>query len=64
MKKLFLLATVALLMSGSAAFANDGDKDKNKGKKTRTEKTDKKPCPTPCPKPCPPCCDKNKCDKS
>lgn len=63
MKKLFLLATIAMLM-GSVAFANDGDKGKNKGKKTSTEKTTKKRCPEPCPKPCPPCCDKNKCDKS
>lgn len=57
MKKLFLLATVAMLMSSAVAFANDGGKDK---KKARTEKK----CPKPCPKPCPPCCDKNKCEKS
>jgi hypothetical protein len=59
MKKVFLLATVALLMSSTVALANDGGKNKNKGK-ARTEKK----CPTPCPKPCPPCCDKNKCEKS
>lgn len=53
MKKLFLLATVAMLMCNAVAFANDGGKDK---KKARTEKK--------CPKPCPPCCDKNKCEKS
>lgn len=58
MKKIFLLATIAMLMGGSVAFANGG-KDKNKGKKTSTEKT----CTKPCPKPCPPCCDKSKCDK-
>jgi hypothetical protein len=59
MKKVFLLATVALL-STAVAFANDGGKDKKKGGKARTEKK----CPTPCPKPCPPCCDKDKCEKS
>lgn len=59
MKKLFLLATIAMLMGGSVAFANDGGKDKNKGK-ARTEKK----CPKPCPQPCPPCCDKSKCGKS
>jgi hypothetical protein len=58
MKKIFLLATVALFMSSAVAFANDGGK--KKGGKAKTEKK----CPTPCPKPCPPCCDKNKCDKS
>jgi hypothetical protein len=60
MKKIFLLATVALFMSSAVAFANDGGKDKKKGGKARTEKK----CPAPCPKPCPPCCDKDKCDKS
>jgi hypothetical protein len=60
MKKLFLLATVAMLMSSTVAFANGGDKEKNKGSKPRTEKK----CPKPCQKPCPPCCDKSKCDKS
>lgn len=59
MKKVFLLATAALLMS-AVAFSNDGGKDKNKGGKARTEKK----CPKPCPTPCPPCCDKSKCDKS
>jgi len=59
MKKIFLLATVAMLMSSAVAFANDGDKGKNKGDKARTEKK----CPKPCPTPCPPCCDKNKCNK-
>jgi hypothetical protein len=33
MKKIFILATVAFLVSG-VAFANDGDKGKTKGKKT------------------------------
>lgn len=60
MKKLFLLATVAMLMSSTVAFAGGGDKGKNKGSKPRTEKKCTKPCPTPCP----PCCDKSKCDKS
>jgi hypothetical protein len=56
MKKLFLLATVAMLMTGSAAFATGGKGDKNKGKKTSTEKQCTKPCPKPCPT--------DKCDKS
>ena len=60
MKKLFLLATIAMLMGSSVAFANDGGKGKNKGNKSKTEKK----CPKPCPQPCPPCCDKSKCDKS
>ncbi len=59
MKKIFLLATAALLMS-AVAFSNDGDKNKKKGDKAKTEKK----CPKPCPTPCPPCCDKDKCDKS
>jgi hypothetical protein len=61
MKKLFLLATIAMLMSSSVAFANGGDKETNKGTKARTEKK----CTKPCPQPCPPssCCDKSKCDK-
>jgi hypothetical protein len=61
MKKLFLLATVAMLMSSAVTFANGGEKEKNKGNKARTEKKCPKPCPTPCP---PSCCDKGKCDKS
>jgi hypothetical protein len=60
MKKLFLLATVAMLMSGTIAFADGGKKDKTKRSKAKTEKI----CPKPCPKPCPPCCDKSKCDKN
>jgi hypothetical protein len=53
MKKIFLLATAAMLMTGSIAFANGEKKNsKNNGKKACTEK--------PCPKPCP----KGKCDKS
>lgn len=61
MKKLFLLATAAMLLTGSVAFANGGKKDsKNNGKKTCTEKT----CTKACPKPCPTSkCDKSKCDK-
>ncbi|HEY4149800.1 MAG TPA: hypothetical protein VGM41_12765 [Chitinophagaceae bacterium] len=52
MKKLFLLATTVLLMTG-VAFANGGPKEAKKdSKKARTEKT--------CPKGC---CDKGKCDK-
>jgi hypothetical protein len=57
MKKLFLLATIAMLMGSTVAFAGGGDK--NKGKKARTEKK----CPQPCPQPCPPCCDKSNCEK-
>jgi hypothetical protein len=60
MKRLFLLATIAMLMGSTVAFANDGDKDKTKGSKTKTEKK----CPKPCPEPCPPCCKKGKCEKS
>jgi hypothetical protein len=53
MKKIFLLATTAMLMTGAVAFANGGPKDcKNCTKKGCTEKT--------CPKECP----KGKCDKS
>lgn len=63
MKKLFLLATVAMLMGSSIAFANGGGKDKGRKSKASTEKTCVKPCPKPCPAPCPPCCDNNKCDK-
>ena len=59
MKKLFLLATMAMLMS-TVTFANEGGKDKTKGSKSKTEKK----CPKPCPQPCPPCCDKGKCGKS
>ena len=59
MKKLFVLATIAMLMGSSVAFANGGDKNKNKGNKARTEKK----CTKPCPQPCPPCCNKSKCDK-
>ena len=62
MKKLFLLASTAMLLSSSVAFATGGGKDKSKGK-TKTEKKCPKPCPQPCPQPCPPCCDKSKCDK-
>jgi hypothetical protein len=62
MKKIFLLATIAMLMTSSVVFANNGDKNKKKGTKAKTEQT----CDKPCPKPCPPCCDKNKnkCEKS
>ena len=60
MKKLFLLATMAMLMSSTVTFANDGGKNKTKGSKSRTEKK----CPKPCPQPCAPCCDKGKCGKS
>lgn len=60
MKKILLLATVALFMSSTVAFANGGDKGKKKGNKARTEKT----CEKPCPKPCPPCCDKKQCEKN
>ena len=57
MKKLFLLATAVMLMTGSVAFANGGKKDsKRNGGKSCTEKT----CPKPCPKSK---CDKSKCDK-
>jgi len=60
MKKAFLLASALVLLSGSIAFANDGNKDKNKGRKPGTEQT----CSKPCPKPCPPAsCDKSKCCK-
>ena len=52
MKKLFLLAATAMLMTG--AFASGGPKDAKKdSKKARTEKI--------CPKGC---CDKSKCDKA
>ena len=60
MKKIFLLAAMAMFMSSGVAFANGGDKNKNKENKARTEKN----CPKPCPKPCPPCCDKGKCERS
>jgi len=60
MKKLFLLAATAMLMSGGVALANGGSKNaKNSNKKARTEKT--------CPKGCCDkgnCCDKGKCTKS
>lgn len=59
MKKVFLLATIAML-SGAVALANGEGKDKGKKDKARTEKT----CDKPCPKPCPPCCDKSKCSKN
>lgn|GEM_PF-978245 len=63
MKKVFVLATAVMLLSGAVAFANNGDKNKNKGSKAKTEKTCTKQCPKPCPKPVPPCCDKSSCDK-
>lgn len=53
MKKLFLLAAVAMLMGSTVAFANGGDKNKKKGSKAKTEKTCKKSC-----------CDKAKCKKN
>lgn len=59
MKKLFLLAATAMLLSSSVAFATGGEKVKSKGGKPKTEKK----CPKPCPQPCPPCCEKSKCDK-
>ena len=50
MKKLFLLAATAMLMTG-VAFANGGPKDAKKGdKKPRTEKTCPKDCQKNCPK--------------
>lgn len=63
MKKIFLLATIAMLMGSTVTFANGGDKNKNKGSKAKTEKTCTKACPKPCPKPCLPCCDNSKCAK-
>ncbi|MDF2191203.1 hypothetical protein [Paraflavitalea sp. CAU 1676] len=61
MKKIFLLATIAMLMSSVATYANEGNKHKNKGSKAKTEKNCDKPCPKTCPKPCPPACGKDKC---
>jgi len=58
MKKLFLLATLSMLIGSGVAFA-DGGKNKQKAGKGKTEK-----CTKPCPKPCNPCCDKSKCKKS
>ena len=60
MKKIFLLAATAMLMSGAVALANGEKKDKTKDKKACTEKC----CTKACPKPCPPVsCDKSKCEK-
>jgi len=56
MKKLFLLAATAMLMTGAVAFANGGPKEvKKTDKKPHTEKT----CPKGCPKDCP----KGSCEK-
>jgi len=50
MKKLFLLATIAMLMT-SVTFANGDPKSPAKSnKKARTEKTCPKDCPKDCPK--------------
>jgi len=61
MKKAFLLASALMLLGGSIVFANDGNKDKNKGKKPAgTEQT----CTKDCSKHCPPVgCSKGKCCK-
>ncbi len=58
MKKIFVLAAIAMLMTGSLSYANGGGtkQDKEKCKKTCT-----KPCPKPCPKDK---CDKSKCAKA
>lgn len=51
MKKLFLLATTAMLMTGAVAFADGGHKNAKKAdKKACTEKSCTKGC-----------CDKDKC---
>ena len=53
MKKFFLLATTAMLMTGAVAIANGGPKEAKKdSKKARTEKA--------CPKGC---CGNDKCEK-
>ncbi|MCG2615937.1 hypothetical protein LZZ85_16695 [Terrimonas sp. NA20] len=61
MKKIVVLAAMAMLVGGGIAFANEGGKDKKKGEKAKTEDCVKK-CTKPCTKP--PCCDKSKCKKS
>lgn len=57
MKKLFVLAATAMLLTSSFAYANNGGvkQDKEKCKKT---------CTKPCPKPCKAKCDKSKCAKA
>ena len=64
MKKLFVLATTAMLLSG-IAFANGGPKETKKAdKKARTEKTCTKDCKKKCPSDCPNNCPKACCHKS
>jgi hypothetical protein len=55
MKKIFVLAAIAMLMTASVSYANNGDKKQDKCKKT---------CTKPCPKPCKEKCDKSKCAKA
>ena len=58
MKKIFVLAAVAVFMTSVFAFANGDDKSKNKSGKAKTEC-----CKKHCSKPGKPCCDKSKCVK-
>ncbi|WP_276483943.1 hypothetical protein [Paraflavitalea pollutisoli] len=60
MKKVFFLATMALLMSSAVAYSNEGEKNKQKTGKGKTENCCKKTCT----KPGKPCCEKPKCTKS
>ncbi|MBO9566458.1 MAG: hypothetical protein J7621_27030 [Niastella sp.] len=57
MKKIFVLAATAMLLTSSFSYANNGGvkQDKEKCKKT---------CTKPCPKPCKDKCDKSKCAKA
>jgi hypothetical protein len=61
MKKIFLLATTAMLLLGSVAYASGETKNKKNRKKQKTEKTCPKECKKECPKECPPVCLPGKC---
>jgi hypothetical protein len=62
MKKIFVLATTAMLLLGASAYANGDAKAKKNKKKATTEKVcPRGECPKECPKTCPPVCLPGKC---
>jgi len=61
MKKIIVLATTAMLLTGAIAFANGDAKAKKNKKKATTEKVCPKDCPKECPKTCPPVCVPGSC---
>ena len=61
MKKIFVLASTAMLLCGAVAYANGDTKAKKNKKKATTEKVCPQECPKECPKTCPPVCLPGKC---